>query len=131
MTYILLSSFEKEDGSIDWAGYQKAKIDNGERCYQCSSFILFANGYKRLCARCNEMQSIEGMVTHNNRVRCPKCRKEMGVQDYELYELYEEGEHLISCQNCDCDFNVETEVNYTFKSPELLREEDNEEDDEE
>jgi hypothetical protein len=29
-----MSSFEKEDGSVDWAAYQKAKIDNGERCYQ-------------------------------------------------------------------------------------------------
>lgn len=130
MTYISMSSFEKEDGSVDWAAYQKAKIDNGEKCYQCYSLILFANGSQRLCANCLEMRSVESSVSHSNRVRCPKCRKVMGIQDYELYELYEEGEHLVSCQGCDHDFKVETEVNYSFKSPELLKEEEEEEEEE-
>lgn len=119
---ISFKSFEGPDGKIDWDGYRKAEIAAGDRCYKCGSMIIFGRGYRDQCASCKSLEEDKGEVWHDDKVRCPKCRHLMQVHGSELYDLYDEGEHDVSCQNCDHDFTVSTRVSHSFQSPELIEE---------
>jgi hypothetical protein len=49
---------------------------------------------------------------------CPHCGSAQNVQRNEWWSLYEEGEHEVTCTNCDNDFNVSTRVSYSFNTDE-------------
>lgn len=55
----------------------------------------------------------------NKDPKCPHCGTEVNVGDNELWKLYEEGEHDISCPNCDLDFTVTTSVTYSFSTDDV------------
>lgn len=124
MTYTSMLDFYNEKGEIDWKAYRATQTANGERCYKCGSGIILHKGYRTLCGDCSEFIANNGETDHHNSVRCPKCRNEMKVHESELYELYEEGEHKICCQSCDFEFEVSTRIEYTFRSPEIIKEEE-------
>jgi hypothetical protein len=46
--------------------------------------------------------------------KCPHCGGDVDVSDNDLWRIYEEGEHEISCPHCDEDFTVSTRVSYSF-----------------
>lgn len=47
---------------------------------------------------------------------CPHCGTEVDVGGNDLYRLYEEGEHEVSCPHCDDDFVVSTRVSFSFNT---------------
>lgn len=47
---------------------------------------------------------------------CPHCGTEHDISESGTYRLYEEGEHNISCENCDLDFVVKTSVVCSFST---------------
>jgi len=126
----MLNEHINKDGSIDWKSYKESQIKDGTRCLKCGDYIGFSTGYSRMCPDCVDFNRIKGEVSHSSLVRCPSCRIEMNVIDCELYELYEEGEHKVSCQICDCEFEVSTTVKFTFKSPETIIEVEDDDNDE-
>lgn len=118
-----MEDFRKADGQIDWTAYRRAKVNAGDDCRRCGRYILFGgNGYPTTCRDCDRLEEDAGEVWHDSSVRCPKCRRVMDVSGCELYKLYEEGTHDISCQSCDHDFEVTTRVEHSFMSPELIQE---------
>lgn len=120
MSYTRIDDHKKADSEIDWASYQKAQVANGEICIQCKGHILFGCGHPRKCSACENMSERSGEVCHKNMVRCPHCGTISNPSDHEMYELYEEGEHDVSCPQCDESFEVSTAVSYTFTSPERI-----------
>jgi len=114
MIIISLDDYKKEDGSIDWKAYERAQVNNGERCFKCGSFIVFAKGYRDKCASCQCLETDTDSVTHNRFIRCPECRETMDVED-----LYEEGSHNVYCEHCDAEFTVATHISFSFESPAL------------
>lgn len=52
--------------------------------------------------------------SHNSNPRCPHCGKEIDVQEHELWELYKEDDHEITCPYCDEDFKVASTATYSF-----------------
>ena len=113
----------KVDGKIDWEAYRKAQIEAGEICYQCGSLdnLIFSPGYKKLCHQCESI-SKSRELSHDKMVRCPACGHSWKVGDNDDYDLYEDGEHEVSCSNCNHDFQVTTHVSYRFESPERVTE---------
>lgn len=114
-----MKDYEK-NGKLDWEAYKQAQINSGEICYNCRSFILFGKGLKRLCHQCQSINEDTEYVTHSKLIRCPKCKHQMDVHDCELYELYEDGDHDISCNDCNHTFTIKTNASYSFESPELI-----------
>jgi uncharacterized C2H2 Zn-finger protein len=112
-----LSDFKLPDGGYDWDAYHKAQRANGDICFKCGSYILYASGHLDMCNGCKDFGDDDGEVTHDSFIRCPKCRHSVSVSDSENYELYEDGEHAVSCTSCDHDFTVSTNISYTFTSP--------------
>lgn len=47
----------------------------------------------------------------NRNPKCPYCGEEW-------WELYEEGDHTVTCPSCDHDFIVRTSVRYSFSTDE-------------
>lgn len=47
----------------------------------------------------------------NRNPKCPYCGEEW-------WELYEEGDHTVTCPSCDHDFIVRTSVSYSFSTDE-------------
>lgn len=120
-----MESFRKEDGNIDWTAYEQARRDVGELCYKCGAYILFNSGSgPRTCASCNILSTRSTSVSHERFIRCPKCMTEFDPGEAEMWEVYEAGEHEIYCPECDQQFIIETNVKYSFESPELCEEED-------
>jgi DNA-directed RNA polymerase subunit M/transcription elongation factor TFIIS len=120
---IQMDDYKGADGRIDWTAYRRAQVDAGESCRKCGSFIVFSKGYPTTCHDCDRLEEESGEVVHDSSVRCPKCRRVMNVHDSEFWDLYEEGEHEVSCRSCDHEFTVSSRVSYSFESPELLPEE--------
>ena len=62
--------------------------------------------------------------------RCPCCGNEINVNDNELWYLYEDETHEVSCPACNEDFKVITNVSYSFSTNEQDENEDEDEDEE-
>jgi uncharacterized C2H2 Zn-finger protein len=120
-----MSDFEDKKGKTDWNAYHKAQEEAGERCPKCKAFMLglFKKSSKSFCQSCISLISDEKTVDHHIFVRCPKCQMTMDVYYYQFENLHMEGEHKIMCQECEHEFEVTTEVQYTFTSPELIKDE--------
>lgn len=119
---ISFKDYEGADGKIDWKSYRKAEVAAGERCYECGGIIIFGHGYRTKCAECRSLEEDRGEVCNSHSARCPKCRHVMNVSNCDLYRLYEEGDHEITCQSCEHDFEVITVVQHMFRSPALIDE---------
>ena len=135
--YTKMDDYQLPDGKhIDWNAYNQAQKQNGERCFKCGKYLIFASGRLDECEDCKVLRRSKYAISHSTFVRCPHCKHEINVHENELYELYSEGYHEISCTVCDKSFEVETRVTYSFESPDIIEceEEDNDtgsEDDEE
>ena len=53
--------------------------------------------------------------------KCPHCEEEIVISESELFYLYEEGTHDVSCPSCGGDILVQTEATYNF---EVIEDED-------
>jgi len=127
--------FKNEDGSFDWTAYGAAKKaekeerkKSGKECYQCGAYIIFGGkGYRELCYDCRLLRDDTSETTSDNYIRCPKCKGLSLVHDGDHYDLYEEGEHDITCLDCGHEYQIETSVTYSFQSPAVLGETEREE----
>jgi DNA-directed RNA polymerase subunit RPC12/RpoP len=108
----------KKDGKLDWAAYQKAQVDNGEACRECKKYIYPPKGTPSLCYACISLHQDKFEVSHNERIRCPKCGHLWPASDEEG-ELHSEGTHEVTCPECEAEFEINTSVSYEFTSPAL------------
>lgn len=53
---------------------------------------------------------------------CPNCNRPIDIPGDEMFRLYEEGEHDITCPSCNTDFSVSTTVSHTFSTGWINRE---------
>lgn len=53
---------------------------------------------------------------YNDSPKCPHCDSEINIDDDELYNLYEGGDHEIECSHCEKEISVTTNVSYTFST---------------
>jgi len=113
----------RKDGQLNWDSYRKAQIENGEYCYKCNTHMIFGgNGYRKCCNSCNDLYK-KSSIDHKKFIRCPACNHTFPVFESGYYELMTEGEHEVSCEECGYDFMVETTIQYNFRSPDLIEEE--------
>lgn len=123
---ISINDYIDVNGKIDWTSYSKAQdtenkneIDNGKYCYQCNTYIFHQVGYKTLCYSCDKLRNQSDEVSHHSFIRCPFCSHLESSFNYDLMHLYDEGEHEIYCSNCNDQFEISTSVSYSFRSPKL------------
>lgn len=116
---INFKDYELPDGRINWVAYRHAKRQAGEICSNCSGTILWPKGRLSVCDDCLALEQEKGEVSHENRIRCPGCRRAFDPCEFEDLYLFQEGEHEVLCPSCDCSFEVKTIVRYSFQSPEL------------
>ena len=50
--------------------------------------------------------------------KCPHCDHDLNIVRHELYALYEEGDHAVSCPYCECDFRVSVHVSHSYDTSE-------------
>ena len=115
-TVISYTDFKDEKGNINWNALESARRASGESCRECGAFRLFATG-PGLCGECDGIRGTEE-TEHRSRIRCSHCghvQEAVGADDYERYA---EGEHSVTCAECNEDFEIQTHVRYTFVSPE-------------
>lgn len=125
-----IDDYKDLEGKIDWKAYHQAQVDAGEKCEKCGAYILFGKGYRQTCVGCKELTDNTEEVTHSQFIRCPKCgRSENVYNDY--CDICEEGEHAVCCPKCDYEFVITTHVTFTFDSPPMIQEEEQEESDDE
>ena len=114
-----MDDFRKEDGFIDWKAYKEAQINAGEICSQCEKYMFFgAKTSRRLCGSCMALDNDTDEVSHDNLIRCPKCKYTWNPWECEDYPDGSE-EMDVQCGECDHDFTVGVQTSYSFTSPEL------------
>jgi len=127
MADISWESFKNEDGSIDWKARKQANIDRGGECYTCGSFIfnIFDKPEHKCRRQCGECASLENKeeLDHSRYVRCPKCGYYWDPSETEDYQAFEDGEHSMTCGECEFEFEISTSISYNFQSPELEKNE--------
>lgn len=106
--------FER-DGKVDWRELENARRRNGESCMTCGALRIFAHSPGE-CEECEALRGTEE-ASHKSRIRCPHCGHIQKAIGDDNYERYGEGEHSVSCHECDKDFEIETHVRYSFTSP--------------
>ncbi len=135
-----LDDFRKQDGQIDWDAYRQAEINEGKKCYKCGAYIMLSGisffgrperiAGPSLCMSCRSLPNKEE-ITHESFIRCPKCGHSWNPRDNENYEIYEDGDHNVCCPECDHDFEIFTSVTFTFRSPELISEQEEKDEEDE
>ena len=86
-----------------------------KHCYKC----LIEMELERVQMSVNEAEPGEDPDTFSSDfVICPYCGHaiptDLGYTDFP--EIYEEGEHKLTCPECDKDFVMETNVSYSWKT---------------
>lgn len=118
-TWVNMDDHRDANGNLDWKSYDAAKVANGETCYQCGGTAsLFGRGRQSLCGDCTRMAADDDDVSHDTLIRCPKCRHAWNVYETDDYELYSDGEHDVTCPECEHEFEVVTAVSFRFTSRE-------------
>jgi hypothetical protein len=103
-------------GRIDWAAYNQAQRDNGERCRTCPAIILFPKGHPAQCGQCRRLETDRDEAVHEERLRCPKCRHAWCPE-----EQLDEGDAVgVDCPLCEHAFDVGVFYTATYTSPPLL-----------
>ena len=135
---VSITDYKREDGSFDWDSYRKARdeerrdeVSRGKRCRTCGEYIVFSHGRITQCYSCEHIASDLDDVRHDTAIRCPKCRRTEKVGDGDNYDLYEEGEHEVTCGYCNHEYTVETQVSYSFTSPSVVESEPDPDDEDE
>jgi len=121
--------FKKPNGSTDWDAYTKAKVAAGEVCSSCGEYIVSGAYPKgpRTCGSCQQLIMCKDSVQHDHFIRCPKCGDywdPMAEED----DVFSDGQHAVCCNKCDHEFEVTTTVTYTFESPDLEKNDAEDED---
>lgn len=118
MSITSLNDHKNSDGSTNWASYDAAQIQSGEKCLNCGTYIVFAKGYPSSCVECARL-STPGEVRHGSLIRCPECLRTFSPDTEYDRDLFDEGEHLIRCHHCEHEFEVAVTIEYTYTSPPL------------
>lgn len=128
-----MTDFEKcrlPDGTFDHKKYDELrKQENAERkakgelCQlpNCNRFIMWSSGLPQTCGACKSLDNPEELH-HDDHIRCPKCGRHWNVFDGESYELQADGEHDVTCPDCNHEFEIVTTVRCSFQSPERMKE---------
>ena len=89
-------------------------------CELCGGIALVGD----ICSECRSKRNANNIKNQiengkinstefENDIFCPYCGEI--YDDYDS-EFYEDGEHEVSCQNCECNFLLETDVLYHFST---------------
>jgi len=116
-----MDAFRDERGEMDWQALKKAEIANGSRCYLCGSYSIFSNGRRSLCRDCRMLRDSPEEVYHPELLRCPRCGCQWSPWRDEDCEVFADGDHLVTCLECEHEFMISTMVSYTFTSPARTR----------
>jgi len=117
-----IKNFAKNDGT-DWGAYREAQVKAGEICCKCGRYLVFnKTGCQTICNSCVAVQDSKETVRHDKYIRCPKCNTTFEAQIFLDFDIYEEGDHDVDCPECGYFFIVETSVTYTFASPAVVDE---------
>lgn len=112
-----MERYQDEDGSVDWDRLHAAENADGSRCYKCGDYLVIAVGHRRRCRDCENMATSKDAVGHDKNIRCPRCKVETDPYEFEMYELFQDGDHDVTCQECNYTFEISTIVRYSFTSP--------------
>lgn len=96
-------------------GKNKPMLSWESLCYECQEIVEL----EKIQANILEATDDEEVDTlSSNYVICPYCGEAMdtcyGYEDFP--ELYEEGDHLVTCPNCDKEFVLETSISYYYET---------------
>lgn len=131
-TYVNIDTYKNPDGSIDWNAYHDGKKNNGEICYRCGQTIMWHKGYRTLCSQCqsSDLKPAEELH-HQVYVRCPFCGHRWAPYDVACdgggSDPMYEGEHDVTCYECNKEFTIRTYVEHHFYSPPMKPRVDEEE----
>lgn len=118
-----------ETKRVDWDALRKAQIAAGEKCTQCGAFILPGKGYPTKCRPCSQLESSAEEVHHHKEVRCPACGETFDAFEHAQEtegDLLHDGDHEVSCPECSHNFNITTFVEWTFRSPARIQNQETE-----
>ncbi len=113
---VSMNDHRTPEGDVDWKSYKQAQIENGEICSKCFEYILFSSNYRTTCNKCKQLLE-PPEITHHKFIRCPNCLNAFDPYETEWYEVLSDGEHEVSCSECNHDFEISTYVDYSFRSP--------------
>lgn len=122
---INIEDYKQSNGNIDWTTFRKAQVSAGEICSQCSKYlirIIDSSFGPALCGACKSLETTPGPVRHSTFIRCPKCRESFDPSPWEDSWAFQEGSHNINCPNCDHKFEITVEVQFSYESPKLVGE---------
>ncbi len=123
---ISFSDYRLADGAVDWPRYNAARqreiadeVATGKWCSRCGHYLLFAKGHRDKCFSCKALDQ-PGECQHSKFIRCPACGRSFDPSEQDYYSLYADGEHRITCGDCNHQFEISTRTSYTFTSPARL-----------
>lgn len=123
---ISFADYKGPDGAVDWKRYNAARqaeiaaeVAAGKWCSRCGHYLLFAKGHPDKCFACKALDK-PSECEHHKFIRCPACGRTFDPSEQDYYSLYKDGEHRITCGDCNHQFEISTRTSYTFTSPARL-----------
>lgn len=113
----IFEEFEDENGNVDWRAYDRDQVNKGKQCRTCGAMILWSKGVPTQCSQCKSMTEQRDELSHDKFLRCPRCGYHWDPYESEDYEVLSDEIHVVTCMECNYDFEVTTYVSYSFTSP--------------
>ena len=97
-------------------------MDGFEKCIDCRGLIITPGpSPDGRCFDCREAHDDDEAICLNKNVRCPACRNYFDPHASEYYTLLEYGDHDVICPECDYEFEIETNIEWSFDSPAMIK----------
>lgn len=126
-----IDDFKNPDGSVDWVRYHAAQVASGEHCSQCRGLASYFHppGHPTLCSSCQGLDKArDEEVLHDDYIRCPKCGHLDKISEWDGCDsgdvMYGDGDHTVSCSECDHEYMITTHVSCSYTSPAMIKEEE-------
>lgn len=125
-----IDKYKDEKGNVNWKAFYQAEIDDGEVCSGCRRYIyrISTPTGPQKCHSCKALDDNKDEVRHESMIRCPSCGHQTDIindcSEAAEYDELEEGEHAVTCEKCELEFDIKTEISFTFTSPPFVGEKD-------
>lgn len=113
-----MDQFIDEKGMFDLKKMREAQAAIGEICSNCWGLLIEnlinppAIPAPKLCVSCDNLANSDEEVMSDTFVRCPKCKEQISGRTFGG-----DGHYFVKCRKCNNEYEIKTDVHYTFTSP--------------
>lgn len=108
----LADHINPETDHIDFASFERARIEAGEVCDTCGRPHRWVMGRRHSCVACDNLKNNPAPQTHTDDLRCSHCGHIHNALDLVREEWRTDGEYQALCTECNRTFGFQIKMEH-------------------